>query len=121
MQEKGVRILVVAVGKFAIKNKYRAELKKIAGGNVIFVDDYKNLTSTTDDIISIICREYHQFYDNYHFYAFIVLSVLSAVFAIEFPFYKLGNKLSTKNKVVRNLSEYFHPSFTPILPSRWHR
>lgn len=100
LQEKGVRILVIAVGQFATKNKYRAVLKRIAGENIIFVDDYRNLTRTTDDITSIICREYDHSYDNYHSYAFIVLSVLYVVYAIEF-FNKLCNNLVRKSRKKR--------------------
>ncbi|XP_078372870.1 collagen alpha-6(VI) chain-like [Oculina patagonica] len=55
LKEKGVRIVVVAIGKFATKDKYKAELNKIAGENIIYVDDYQDLTSATGDIISVIC------------------------------------------------------------------
>ena len=55
---RGVRIIVVGIGPDARKPKYRQVLDYIGGTNLFFVDDYKSLDDATNDILTLICREY---------------------------------------------------------------
>ncbi|CAH3020804.1 unnamed protein product, partial [Porites evermanni] len=57
LKKHGVRLVIVAIGKFSKKRRYRRILDKIAGKNVIFVQDYLTLQGMADDIQAIICRD----------------------------------------------------------------
>lgn len=57
-QQKGVRIVSVAIGKKAYKKKFKAILQKIAGENILYVDDYPSLENFVGDIQSRVCRKY---------------------------------------------------------------
>ena len=57
-KKKGIRIVVVAIGNLANVLEYRNVLRSIAGDNIFYVADYETLQSVTDDIQTLICREY---------------------------------------------------------------
>lgn len=55
LKQKGVRIIVIAIGKLSEKKKYRKVLRRIAGDNIIYVKDYPSLKSVTHDVQAVIC------------------------------------------------------------------
>lgn len=57
IQSKGVRLVVVAIGPDAQKQRYRNVLN-IGGNELIFVDDYEGIGEVVSDITGMICRKY---------------------------------------------------------------
>ena len=58
IQSKGVRLVVVAIGPDAQKQRYRNVLNEIGGNELIFVDDYEGIGEMVSDITGMICRKY---------------------------------------------------------------
>lgn len=58
IQSKGIRLVVVAIGPDAQKQRYRNVLNEIGGNELIFVDDYEGIGEVVSDITGMICRKY---------------------------------------------------------------
>ena len=58
IQSKGVRLVVVAIGPDAQKQRYRNVLNEIGGNELIFVGDYEGIGAVVTDITGMICRKY---------------------------------------------------------------
>ena len=58
IQSKGVRLVVVAIGPDAQKQRYRNVLNEIGGNELIFVGDYEGIGAVVTDITDMICRKY---------------------------------------------------------------
>ncbi|KAL9968596.1 hypothetical protein ACROYT_G020705 [Oculina patagonica] len=55
MKNKGIRLVVVAIGPDAQKPKYKKVLHDIGGKNVFSLQDYSELNETISNITNIIC------------------------------------------------------------------
>lgn len=55
LKQKGVRIIVIAIGRLSQRERYRRVLRRIAGSSVLYAKDYSSLGSIIDDVLASIC------------------------------------------------------------------